>query len=73
MSPALAPLTLAAICAAVVLFPLLGVLASFADLAASLDTLQHLAGTVIPRAAGETASLVALVAAGVIVLGSTSA
>ena len=73
MSPALAPLTLAAICAAVVLFPLLGVLASFADLAASLDTLQHLAGTVIPRAAGETASLVALVAAGVIVLGATSA
>jgi len=73
ISPALAPLLLAAVCAAAVLFPLLGVMASFADLSATLDTLQHLAGTVIPRAAGETGLLVALVAAGVIVLGSTSA
>jgi iron(III) transport system permease protein len=64
---------LAAVCAAAVLFPLFGLLTSFADIAASIDTLQHLAGTVIPRAAGETALLVALVALGVIVLGSTSA
>lgn len=67
------PLLLAGLCAAIVLFPVFGVLASFADLRASLDTLAHLASTVIPRAAGETAYLVALVAAGVIVLGSTSA
>ncbi len=70
---ALAPLFLALLCAAAVLFPLLGVLASFTDLHASLDTLQHLAGTVIPRAALETGMLVGLVAVGVIVLGSTSA
>ncbi len=69
----LAPLLLAALCAAAVLFPLLGVLASFTDLQASLQTLAHLVDTVIPRAAGETAFLVALVAVGVIVLGSTSA
>jgi iron(III) transport system permease protein len=67
------PVLLAAACAAAVLFPLLGVLASFTDLPASLETLQHLAATVIPRAALETALLVALVALGVIVLGSTSA
>jgi len=67
------PLLLAAACAVAVLFPLLGVLASFADLPASVETLQHLATTVIPRAALESALLVALVAVGVIVLGSTSA
>jgi iron(III) transport system permease protein len=61
------------LCAAAVLFPVLGVLASFADVQGSLDTIQHLAATVIPRATLETASLVGLVAAGVIVLGSTSA
>ena len=70
---AAAPLLLAVACAAAVLLPLAGVLASFADLAASFETLTHLAGTVIPRAAFETALLVALVAAGVIVLGTTSA
>ena len=70
---ALLPIVFALLCAAAVLFPLAGVLASFADLRASLDTLLHLAGTVIPRAAGETAALVLLVAAGTIVLGSTSA
>jgi len=73
LSTAAAPLALAATCAAAVLLPLLGVLASFADLPASIETLQHLASTVIPRAALETALLVALVAVGVIVLGSTSA
>jgi len=73
LSLALAPVLLAVACAAAVLFPLLGVLASFADLPASAETLRHLASTVIPRAALETAVLVALVAAGVIVLGSTSA
>lgn len=67
------PLLLALSCAAAVLFPLAGVLASFADVSASVETLRHLAGTVMPRAAAETALLVALVAAGVIVLGSTSA
>ncbi len=66
-------LLLALLCAAAVLFPVLGVLASFADVQASLDTLQHLASTVIPRAAVETGMLVGLVAIGVIVLGSTSA
>ena len=73
LSTALAPLVLAAACAATVLFPLLGVLASFADLSASLETLRHLAVTVIPRAALETALLGVLVAVGVIVLGATSA
>jgi iron(III) transport system permease protein len=72
-STALAPMLLAAVCAAAVLFPLLGVLASFTDLPASVETLRHLAATVIPRAGVETTLLVALVAAGVIVLGSTSA
>ena len=72
-STALAPLVLAAACSVAVLFPLLGVLATFADLPASVDTLQHLAATVMPRAALETALLVALVAVGVIVLGATSA
>lgn len=72
-SAALAPTLLAAGCAAAVLFPLLGVLSSFVDLQASLETLRHLAATVMPRAALETALLVALVAVGVIVLGSTSA
>ena len=72
-SLALMPVLLAAACAAAVLFPLLGVMASFTDLPASLETLRHLAATVIPRAALETALLVALVAVGVIVLGSTSA
>jgi iron(III) transport system permease protein len=68
-----APLILAFLCAAAVLFPVFGVLASFADLAGSIDTLRHLAATVIPSAMLETALLVALVAVGVIVLGSTSA
>jgi len=70
---AVAPLALALLCAAAVLFPVFGVLASFADVRASIDTLQHLGGTVIPRAALETGMLVGLVAIGVIVLGSTSA
>jgi hypothetical protein len=48
---ALAPTLLAAGCAAAVLFQLLGVLSSFADLQASLETLRHLAATVMPRAA----------------------
>jgi iron(III) transport system permease protein len=69
----LAPLLLACVCAVAVLFPLAGVLSSFADVTASMETLRHLAGTVMPRAAGETAALVAMVAAGVIVLGSTAA
>jgi len=73
LSAAVAPLLLAAACAAAVLLPLFGVLGSFADLPASLETLRHLATTVMPRAALETALLVALVAVGVIVLGSTSA
>ncbi len=70
---ALAPLLLALLCAATVLFPVFGVLSSFTDLPASWETLRHLAGTVIPRAAAETTLLVTLVAVGVIVLGSTSA
>ncbi len=72
-APAVAPLLLAAVFAAAVLLPIAGVLASFVDLPASRDTLRHLAATVIPRAAGETALLVSLVAVGVIVLGTTSA
>ncbi|UCG98850.1 MAG: iron ABC transporter permease, partial [Burkholderiales bacterium] len=73
MLSALLPLILAALCAAAVLLPLLGVAASFTDLPASVQTLRHLAATVIPWAALETGLLVTLVAAGVIVLGSTSA
>ena len=72
-SSTLTPTVFAALCAVAVLFPIAGVLASFADLRASFDTLVHLASTVIPAAAAETAALVLLVAAGVIVLGSTSA
>ena len=60
-------------CAALVALPVLGVFASFFSAPESSDTLLHLAGTVIPRAAVETFVLVALVTIGVTVLGTTSA
>ncbi|MCX8114857.1 MAG: iron ABC transporter permease, partial [Burkholderiaceae bacterium] len=64
---------LAALLAALVALPLLGVLSSFLHAQASLETLAHLSAHVIPRAAFETALLVALVTFGVTVLGTTSA
>ncbi|MCK6429731.1 MAG: ABC transporter permease subunit, partial [Burkholderiaceae bacterium] len=66
-------LVLAALLAALVALPLLGVFSSFLQAQASLETLAHLSTTVIPRAALETALLVALVTLGVTVLGTTSA
>jgi len=60
-------------CAALVALPVLGVFGSFLRAEGSLDTLLHLAATVIPGAALETGALVTLVMVGVIVLGTTSA
>jgi iron(III) transport system permease protein len=67
------PLLLSGVAMTLVLFPLVGVLASFVDLPASRDTLLHLLSTVIPRAAAQTTWLAALVLLGVAVLGTTSA
>jgi iron(III) transport system permease protein len=64
---------LALVCSAIVALPVLGVFASFWDPAASLDTLRHLAATVIPRAAVETGLLCAGVLLGVVALGSSTA
>jgi len=64
---------LALVCAALVALPVVGVFASFFDASSSADTLVHLAGTVIPRAALETFVLVGLVTVGVTLLGTTSA
>ena len=66
-------IALALACALLVALPVLGVFASFLAAEGSLDTLAHLSGTVIPRAALESGLLVAMVMAGVIVLGTTSA
>jgi iron(III) transport system permease protein len=71
--PAAVALALALFCAALVALPVIGVFASFFSAPASTDTLSHLAGTVIPRAAFETFILVGLVTVGVTVLGTTSA
>ena len=64
---------LALLAAALVALPIAGVFGSVFYAPGSLDTLLHLGGTVIPRAALETGALVLLVMAGVIVLGTTSA
>jgi iron(III) transport system permease protein len=64
---------LALLAAALVALPIAGVFGSVVYAPGSLDTLLHLGGTVIPRAALETGALVLLVMAGVIVLGTTSA
>lgn len=71
--PAGIALILALACAGLVALPVLGVFASFFGAPESAETLAHLAGTVIPRAALETFLLVALVTVGVTVLGTTSA
>lgn len=63
----------ALVCAALVALPVLGVFGSFMSADGSLDTLRHLAATVIPRAALETGLLVLMVMAGVVLLGTTSA
>jgi iron(III) transport system permease protein len=65
--------TLALVASAIVALPVLGVFASFWDPAASVETLRHLATTVIPRATVETALLCAGVLLGVVALGSSTA
>jgi len=68
------PIVLAAgSCAVLILLPVAGIVGSFFDAEASIATLSHLSGTVIPRAALETLILACLVMAGVVVLGTTSA
>jgi iron(III) transport system permease protein len=59
--------------AALVTLPVAGVFGSFLRADESFATLQHLAATVMPRAAAESLALVALVVVGVAVLGTTSA
>lgn len=63
-------LALALLCGALVALPVIGVLASFVQTAGALDTLRHLAATVMPRAALETGVLAALVLAGTVALGT---
>jgi iron(III) transport system permease protein len=62
-----------ALCVALVLLPVAGILASFLQADASWPTLRHLATTVMPRAALETLLLTGLVTLGVALLGTTSA
>jgi iron(III) transport system permease protein len=64
---------LAAFCGALVALPVLGVFGSFRELTAALDTLQHLAATVIPSALVETGVLAAGVGVGVTALGASTA
>ena len=66
------PLSLALACTALVGLPVLSIFASFVDTAASVDTLRHLATTVIPDAMLETFVLGAGVVVGVIVLGAAT-
>lgn len=61
------------VCAALVALPVASIFASFVQADASWSTLQHLAATVMPRAALETLLLTALVTVGVAILGTTSA
>jgi iron(III) transport system permease protein len=61
------------ICAALVALPVASIFASFAQADASWSTLEHLASTVMPRAALETFLLTTLVTIGVAILGTTSA
>jgi iron(III) transport system permease protein len=68
-----AVIVLALVCGLLVALPVFGVFASFLRAEGSLDTLAHLSTTVIPGALAETGALAALVMAGVIVLGTTSA
>jgi iron(III) transport system permease protein len=67
------PLLLALVCAGLVGLPVLSIFASFTDAAASTDTLQHLATTVIPGALLETLVLGAGVVAGVVIIGTATA
>jgi len=67
------PLALAAATTVLVGLPLASVVASFADTAASAETLRHLGATVIPAALLETALLAAGVLVGVLVLGTATA
>jgi iron(III) transport system permease protein len=61
------------VCAGLVVLPVATILASFVQSDTSWPTLQHLASTVMPRAALETLLLTALVTIGVAVLGTTAA
>jgi iron(III) transport system permease protein len=60
-------------CAALVALPVASIFASFVQSDSSWPTLQHLATTVMPRAALETFLLTLLVTLGVAVLGTTAA
>src|SRR5262249_5522229 len=62
-----------AACAVLVALPVVSIVASFGQAEASWATLQHLATTVMPRAALETLLLTLLVTLGVAVLGTTAA
>jgi len=64
--------TLAVVAAAIVGLPVLGVLASFFETGAALDTLRHLLATVIPGAVAETLLLGAGVVTGVVVVGAAT-
>ncbi len=62
-----------ALSAALVALPVVSILISFVRADSSWPTLQHLATTVMPRAALETLLLALLVTVGVAILGTTSA
>ncbi len=66
-------LALAIVCGALVALPVLSVFASFWHTGESVDTLRHLAATVIPSALLETSLLGAAVVIGVIVIGAATA
>jgi iron(III) transport system permease protein len=63
---------LALACTAVVGLPVLSILASFTDTAASAETLRHLVATVIPAALVETLLLSCGVVIGVVVIGAST-
>ena len=65
-------LLLALACTVVVGLPVLSILASFIDGAASAETLRHLAATIIPQALLETAILSVGVVIGVVTLGAAT-
>ncbi len=64
---------LALIGATLVAVPVAGIFGSFLHTGQAWSTLAHLASTVMPRAALETAALVTLVTVGVAILGTTAA
>ncbi|MEG0822159.1 MAG: iron ABC transporter permease [Burkholderiaceae bacterium] len=71
--PLLGTAVAAIVAGLIVGLPVVSVLASFFSTEATRDTLLHLASTIIPRAALETAALSVLVLAGVVLLGAPAA